>query len=393
MAETVWGQFEYDRGRELLRNVFSGQAIELGSESPERCVFTYRDAETQAAIVTERRPWGWTVDFNDMAVVKQSYGLWRRLAFGLLDALTFWFSGGRSAFEVGRVHQITLEGGWQNGRWARSSRITANAGGYPYDPNAPLNPPTPKKGLELFPLDGRPSTWRYVDVQDIALETKLATFPGRALPVLDRSVSLDVQLARAPRFVRDDGRAVLFHRYVAVNFHRGEDYDPTPYYGYVNEHVALTLDTYSSYGVWHFSNPILASEWVLPKAHFDDLQVLSKDVTRTTPALGLREELFFALFDICAVRQEAAMAGRLPILRERDHETLGSHPDADGGWNGIPFGQYLDKMAWLPMQSPLGMASTSFSAVLPTSFDAAQRRRGVRMMPDWLRGVFRGGRR
>lgn len=233
----------------------------------------------------------------------------------------------------------------------------------------------------------------YVEVRDIALETKLATVPGRDLPLLDPTQSLDTQLARAPRFVRDDGRAVLFHRYVAVNFHRGEDYDLRPYYGYVNERVALTLDTPSSYGVWHYSNPILVSEWVLPDAHFDDFEVLSKDVRRTTPALGLREELFFALFDICAVRQEIAMAGRLPVLRERDHEALSRYPGADGGWNGILFGQYLDKMAWLPMRSPLGMASTSFKAVLPTSFESAPRRRGARIVPDWLRGVFRGGRR
>jgi hypothetical protein len=185
---------------------------------------------------------------------------------------------------------------------------------------------------------------------------------------------------------------VLFHRYVAVNFHRGEDYDPQPYYGYVNERVALTLDAYSSYGVWHYNNPVLVSEWVLPDAQFDDFEVLSKDVTRTTPALGLREELFFALFDICAVRQEIAVGGRLPVLRERDHETLSRHPDADG-CNGIVFGQYLDKMAGLPMRSPLGMASTSFRAVLPTSFASVPRRRGARIVPDWLHSVFRGGRR
>jgi hypothetical protein len=392
MPETVWGQFEYDRNRELLRNIFSGQSIELGSESAERCVFTYRDAETQAEIVAQRRPWGWTVDFNDMAVVQRSYGLWRRLVFGLPDGLTFWFSGGRSTFEVGRPHQITLEGGWQNGRWAPSSMITAYAGGYPYDPNSPINPSPPRNPLTPFPLDGRPSTWRYVDVRDAAPETKLATLPGPELPFLDRSQPLEAQLARAPRFVRDDGRAVLFHRYIAVNFHRGEDYDPTPYYGYVNEHVALTLDTYSSYGVWHYSNPILASEWVLPDVQFDDLQVLSKDVTRAEPALNLREELFFALFDICAVRQEIAIGGGFPMLRERDRETLDSYPN-DGPYNGIMFGRYLDKMALLPMRSPFGMASTTFRAVLPTSFDLARRRRGSRIVPDWLRGIFGGGRR
>lgn len=396
MAETVWGQFEYDRGRELLRNIFSGQAIELGSESPDRCVFTYRDGEIQAEIVAQRRPWGWTVDFNDMAVVKQSYGLWRRLAFGLPDCLTFWFSGGRSAFEVGRVHQVTLEGGWQNGRWAASARITADAGGHPHDPNSSLNPAPPRNALTLFPLDGRPSTWRYIDVRDATSETRLATVPGRDLPLLDRTQGLEAQLARAPRFVRDDGCAVLFHRYIEVNFHRGEDYDPRPYYGYVNERVAFTFDAYSSYGVWNYSNPILATDDSDPDTHFDKLAVLSKDVTRATLALDLREELFFALFDICGVKQEVATGAGFPMLLERDREgwaaDRGGYPDEEASWKGLMFAQYLDRMMDLPMRSPLSMGRTSFRAVLPTSFGTAPRRR-ARILPDWLRGIFRGGRR
>lgn len=393
MTEPVWGLFEYDRNREFLRNVFSGQAIELGDERPDQCRFTYRDAETQLTFIVQREPWGWSVDFNDMPAVKQSYGLWRRLAFGLPDSLTFWFSGGRSVFEVGRPHQVTLEGGWQNGRWASSSRITADIGGPPHDPNSPLNPAPPKNVFKLFPLDGRPATWRYVEAADIAQEAKIATVPGRDPPLLDRTQELDVQLARAPRFVRDDGRAVLFHRYVAVSFHRGEDYDPQPHYGYANQHVAFTFNAHGSYGVWHYSNPILVSGWALPGALFDDVNVL-QNVTRVTPALGLREELFFALFDICAVRQEIAIGKGLPILRERDREELeyyrGKFPNEDRYWNGIRFAQYLDRIDGLPMRSPLSMGKTSFATVLPTLPGSVPQRRRPWTVSNWLRELRAG---
>lgn len=110
MPNLVWGQFKYDARGKTLLSIFSGQSIRWKSGGRDRDFFDYIDGETRISIAVERRPWGRHVDFGEIAAVRQSYGLWRRLAFFLPDSLACWFFGGRTPYEPG-VGWVTLGGG------------------------------------------------------------------------------------------------------------------------------------------------------------------------------------------------------------------------------------------------------------------------------------------
>lgn len=225
----------------------------------------------------------------------------------------------------------------------------------------------------MFPLNGEALHWRFVDVPNIVPEARLATVPEGDVPLLDRTVPLEEQLARSPRFVREDGGAVLFHRFVAVHFHRGEDYDPEPHYGFANGRVAFTFTASNSFGVWNCVDPILLS----PDAAAASFDAIGDKNWRqpVTLSLGLREELFFALFDIARVRP--AHGAGWPTILEYDRGRLGEYRvkyrNEAFRWNGIRFGSHLDMIAGLPMRSPLSVARTTVASA-----------HGLPAAPGWL---------
>jgi hypothetical protein len=245
----------FDEIRRSLRHSETGQSIqEMPTAVGEARSFEYRGGAVTIPFVLEvvdsRRVLGF-VDFNrtDMEVFRQTYGLWRRVSFFLLDSLVVWLFAVRGARE--RFWRVELIGGWQNGLWNRSLVLQ----GVVVNPHGALNQLERKpSSVSPCPLDQAPRSWRYLPAESSELETVLSTVVGPGgLPILDRRVSADRQIARAPRFARDDGDAFLFHRFIHANFHRGEDYDPQPYYGYLNGEAAFTM---RAYGVDSFSDPI-----------------------------------------------------------------------------------------------------------------------------------------
>lgn len=385
MSDLRWGQFQYADGKKSLTNVLSGQTIRLQRKTWKVHVFVYSDGNVEVPVIVQQKVWGWHVDFDDIEGARENCGLWRRLAFFLPDSLAFWFRGGRTSFEPG-PDLITLQGGWQNGTWNPSSLITCNAGGYPHDPQSPLNPPTPQKRRTLPSLDSQPTVWRFLDAESIVAETKLATMFGDRIAVLDHATPIDRQLAASPRFVRDDEGATLFLRYVSVNFHRGEDYDPKLHYGYVNGCVGFTFIADTSYGAWMFNEPVLSSSNVVLADHFDHIDDKAGRVWADL-CLDLREELFFALFDICRLQSEAG--GDWPTVRERDPENFDYYrqkfPKEAHLWTGTTFGRNLHGISGMPMCSPLSTARTSFSSM---SW-ATGRADGLSKLVRWTSMAFR----
>jgi hypothetical protein len=359
-SDVVWGQFKFNEDQKLLVNVLSGQTIQLKQQGADACVFDYGDGEIETSIIVQQKGWQLFVDFrrDEMASVARTYGLWRRMAFFLPDSLMFWFFGGRSPLDPWSRSKVILVGGWQNGRWD-SSLLVESFVFYPPDPKLLGDPQN--TAIKLFPLNATPITWRFLDARHIAPEVKLTTTQGGDIPFLDRAVAIDKQIANAPRFMREDGGAVLFHRFVQVNFHRGEDYDPVPYYGYGNEHVAFTLSAQSNSGVSGYIDPLLVSWDAAPKDYFTSLLAMGGKIYPTL-SLRLREELFFALLDIKGVR--LGPGKKWPIIRERDSEELDYYrkriPEDAYRWNGIVFGAHLHAIDGMPMRSPAGLAQTSF---------------------------------
>ncbi len=356
----ICGQYELDGHSGSLIHVDTGQSIRKLSADGEAWRFEYRDGDATIAFavsVDTPRSGIASVDFNrwDMQSFRLGYGLWRRVSFFLLDGLIAWFFVVEGAQE--KTRSVKLIGGWQNGLWNRS--LILQGGG------ANSNGERAQAGRRfsadaLCPLDREPPAWRYIPVASVLPEVALHTVPGLGtVPTLDQSAPIFRQIAGAPQFARDDGKAFLFHRFVQAHFHRGEDYDPQPYYGYVNDSVAFTMNAQRPYGVRSFLDPILAS----PSVEFDGWFAGEWPSYVLRPAPILREELTFALVDIQGVISQ--VNSTLPMILERDRERLESYrsfpvtPEEEQYFRGIRFGQYLNMiMGWHP-ESSLGITTTS----------------------------------
>ena len=363
--ETICGQYGFDEAARSLSHLDSGQSIrEVQSEGGLRR-FEYSDTDVTLTFGLEIGGTNLqiaTSDFHEpsMEAAHQTYGLWRRLAFFLLDALTVWLF----AAERGRQNwQVHLRGGWQNGRWNPALVLKTSNSGLPSGFKMARGR---YSEAVVHPLDLEPRSWRYVSVDDPILEAALATIPGRGdIPLIDLSTPIDEQLAKVPRFVRDDDQATLFHRYAKVNFSRGEDYSPIPYYGYINETMAFTFYSQSFQGVGGYMEPMTSKS-------NEDLRTY---LATFNPELGgislpptCREELFYALIDIQEVI-ENILDKRYPILPmilERDRERIeyfkkinGFTPQDERHFLGVRFGSDLNCMRGLPLRSPLGITKTS----------------------------------
>jgi hypothetical protein len=353
----TWDQFDHDAGRNLLRNVCSSQAIRLAQQGAGSWVFDYEDGEAAIAIPVRQRAREFSVDFRPLTSVVRTYGLWRRLAFFLPDALAFWFLGGREPLEPWLPSKVDLLGGWQNGAWDPALFVRCSVF-VRADPK--LHDFTPGTPIALCPLQAPPPRWRFVNAPRVEPEVKLNTIPAADMPLLDHTVPIDEQIAGAPRFIRQDGGAVLFHRRVEVNFHRGEDYDPLPRYGYCNRNVAFSFYAHSSSGVGSYDAPVLLHD-AAPDSYFVRRTAIN-DRILVAPALALREELFFSLIDIIGVRR--TVRAELPVIREADQAGFAYYrdrlPEDEYAWTGIKFGSHLDTIDDLPMRSPAGIARTSF---------------------------------
>ena len=368
--DIVWGQFRFD-GEETLRNVRTGQSIRCkGSDGNARDFFDYDDGEIAVPFHTypykqegyggKPGPAGVATDLNhpDLHLVRGSYGLWRRLAHFLPEALTVWHYRKQGRFSP--MNHVALGGGWQNGRWHRRFFIETRV-----DPTSDAKPGMAELDdpIELFPLDGPPGDWRYVEVPTIAPETKLALMVGSDTPILDQSISIETQLAQSPHFIDSRSNAAVFHRSVEIHFWREEDYSPKPHYGFVDNDVAFTILTSPHYGIENLATPARA------RPNGPALNGFFKDWTGdyfATPTARLWQRIMFALIDVQGAAVDALEAGmQFPIIPDRDQEFLKNYygkkfPKEVASWKGIDFGRYLHKLGRMPMMSPFGPVDVRF---------------------------------
>lgn len=369
MKESLGGLYHYDSVARSLTQVVTGQSIRCLDVTEEGDFwFEYADDETTLDFVVEKHAVNGTatvalLNFGrpESAPVVHGYGLWRRVTFFLLDSLPVWFFHTAASGE--RFLRVDVLGAWVNATWDASARIRAqivNSNSANLGASAStfkvINP------YRLVPLNLIPVSWQYNAHDAPQLEFSLLTENSglKGVPLLSRAVPVQEQLKAVPHFSRRDESAFLFHRYVEANFHRGEDYDPIPYYGYVNSRCAVTFRAMSSYGVDSFLEPVLADSSVSfgecfhawPSGYLATVEL-------TAP---LREELLFALFGIFALRK--AMLARGPTIPEWDSEDLRCYlkrqPQYFRSPRGIPFGFHLGQLDGLPLTTALGMTRICF---------------------------------
>ena len=346
-SEVIWGHFCFEDDRKTLRDIISDQTLQLtGTSGGSDHVFRYRDPDVDTSVVVSVI--GSTmlqVDFNGhlMREVADDYALWRRLAFFLPDALPVWFC------DTATAHTVRLVGGWQNAIWKRSFILTSIVTHVDAVFGANRSAPPWVDRLDLFPIDSRSRTWHYVAPQTVAPAVELKTVPGE-VPRLDRTVPLELQLANAPRFVRQDGNAALFLQHVSAAYRR-EDYAPMPRYGYVNRKVVFGFSACSS-GILRGAWPILVGADT-SSGYFKDISSVPAG-TLAEASLELREELLFALIDIQDAMQ---LIEDLPTIRMEDHrgyrEIVAKDPKEARWMSDMVFGSYLDTMKWHAKTQPL----------------------------------------
>lgn len=357
-SEVIWGHFRFEDGRKTLRDVVSNQTLQLtGTSAGPNHRFRYRDPDVDTPIVVSVI--GETtlqVDFNTphMRVVADDYALWRRLVFFLPDALPVWLC------EAADGHIVRLVGGWQNAAWKPSFTLTSITGHVDLVSGTNRNASPWIGRINLFPLDSRPLTWHYVAPPSVAPVVDLKTIPG-AVPRLDKSVTLESQLVHAPRFVRQDGNAALFHQKIVQSFVR-EDHYPLPYYGYVNRQVAFTFSASSWLGISRNVQPTLVGADT-PAGYFEEFRSTPAGLF-ADPSLDLREELLFALIDI---QGAMPLAYDLPTIRKQDHsgyaEIIARNPDEASWMSDIVFARHLDWLRDTPRRSAFGDSVTRFKAL------------------------------
>lgn len=135
-----------------------------------------------------------------------------------------------------------------------------------------------------------------------------------------------------------------------------------------------------------FNEPVLSPSNVVLAEHFDHVDDKAGRVWADL-CLDLREELFFAIFDICRLQSEA---GRdWPTVRERDPESFDYYrqkfPKEAHLWTGTTSGRNLHGINGMPMCSPLSTARTSFSSM---SW-ATGRADGLSKLVRWTSMAFR----
>jgi hypothetical protein len=385
MGEIIFGQYETDENAPRLRHIITGQSITLIDKGAQGALgFEYADAEVTVPFYVKLEDSVGIIDFAhpETRVIARNYGLWRRMTYFLLDALVVWLFPPTAEYS-GPHRRIDAIGGWRNGAWDPLATLQA-AIVWSKPENAHAAPKA--EAHVLCPLDAKPLAWTYVEPKHIEAKIELGAVPNSdGIQVLASIEALELKLAGAPRFVREDRGAFLYHSCVNMNFHRGEDYDPIPFYGYANRDVAFTIGGQTAYGLGLSSvtEPILLRPDVAFETCFTRwLQIGSSAYFALSPAL--LEEFIFALVDIAGVMEAAKT--EFPFVREHDRDQWESavrlasavpiaSADERRLWRGSQFGRHLDNFLGLTLGSPFGMAHTYLTRHLHPLRSAAELRK------------------
>lgn len=354
MVSIQSGLYKYDQAKHVLLQTVTQQHLRLLNDTGASRTFRYEDPETNFEFTTQNV----LVEFQSVGGTPPlSYGLWRRLVFFLMDALSVWNYMHQSKGKYN--HRTDFKGGWQNGVWKGEAILQAvlvNPSSADLSRDS-LNVARDRTA-RLFPLDATPQEWAYSKGQAPEGETKLT---------LD-DAPIEIQLTGLPYFYRRDLKSFLFMRYVETHFHRGEDYAPEPYYSYVHEGSALTMRASFYYGVdsfadWMPHSTLNADDPIWPKDSHGNNVDASPFFDLSVP---LKEELVFALFDINGL---AVPFSERPMIKERDNNCFryyfAKSPGDFPSERGVRFGDYLHTVWDLPVCRNLGMACIGFGRYGP----------------------------
>ena len=96
MPDLICGFYEYDATGRSLTQPLTRQSIRLTHQEDGGFWFDYLDDEVTVSFVVERaeprHTFMMNLDRSASRAIAECYGLWRRVAFFLLDALPVWFS-------------------------------------------------------------------------------------------------------------------------------------------------------------------------------------------------------------------------------------------------------------------------------------------------------------
>jgi len=347
MQELVGGVYIYSKKERLLLLPGTNQSLKLVGRPSGHFAFRYQDGEVSRDFIVRAKAGGdILLDFaqRDLDGIAEAYGLWRRLSFFLLDGLPCWFYCNSTTLEGSWV--TGLRGCWVNGSWKPRQIIQSK-----------LERPSPQENHSyetgfthtLAPLQAKPIAWTYAcppepeAIAELEFSNSGTSYPLVVEPIENR-------LSRVPRFVRADGKAFLFHRYIESHYHRGEDFAPIPYYGYVNEACAYSMRAHYFYGIDTFFEPALRAN---SSGRLDLFASGHESPTLHTVTLSriLREELLFALLDISSLSEEnkATYPFVHAIKESIARASQNSIDDARAGLGGIQFGHHLSFLSGLPI--------------------------------------------
>jgi hypothetical protein len=312
-------------------------------------LFDYADAEVHTRIIVGFTPSGaadeWLsarVDWNapEHRAVRESYGLWRRLTWFLLDALLVWQDeGGRSASGV------SISGAWVAGRWFSDARCSTGlnlSGTHRDDLIEEIAP------FDLFPLDTPAPYWRYMPGPSGTREAWLATCGELdRVFVADASDTLESQLAEVPRFISSDGNTLFFHK---VSPNVGPEYAPAIQYGFADGDFAFYFT--GRHGDLR-GKPIMLRPGLVPShaALRQQGESWFRGDRPPEPVLRLhprrREALYFAIAEVVAITS-ASRSADWPVMT-----------DPEFG-QSVPFGSELWHISDAPMSVGLPFCKIEF---------------------------------
>jgi hypothetical protein len=310
------------------------------------------------------------IDLNEYNL---SYGAWRRLVFFLADAFPV------ATFMLGyptlhspnkcTVRGVILVGGWQNGVWVDDAMIQTsvmNGGGHPLDP--PCSPPDQR--FILYPLEGTPTRWEYHAPPSREGEAGIPEKMVQDAPtIVNPELNIPEQLASVPYFFQKERQAFLYLHHIEPEYHHEtNEISPTLYYGYITPHVMFTMRAHSYFGIDTFLDWALLPESLKEKGEIKSYYPLCLiDVTQRSRYLRpwdmppiCREEFFFDIYDIQALRKEPHPFPRMiysfPVRYKKQHEPEGLFENVSA-----KFGENLDHMAGLPFSIQMGLLYMRFA--------------------------------
>lgn len=203
-----------------LRLAATGQTLKVCAMDSETISVAYSDAEVSldlegifpASNQEGQNPRWPRITFDlrgdDCDAFHQSYGLWRRVSWFLLDAMIAWC-------EIAEMPhcRIDILGGWLAGSWSDSVYIELS--------NSRNDGPEPRFIVwELptyapTPLDRPAPVWRFHQGRVQSCEVHLAQRAGaHGFPILDDAVPFSEQIGDVPRFVCNDGTVLFFSKVI-----------------------------------------------------------------------------------------------------------------------------------------------------------------------------------